>query len=78
MATEFGALMPGFNDEVGWGASWLGIVSQRWSGGTIHFDLGAAYTRLHRGDLFVGTSWKVRMIGKSDPSPSSSMSGNSM
>jgi hypothetical protein len=70
VATEFGALMPGFNDEVGWGASWLGIVSQRWSGGTIHFDLGAAYTRLHRGDLFVGTilegpyDWKIRPVAE--------------
>jgi hypothetical protein len=70
VATEFGALMPGFNDEVGWGASWLGIVSQRWSGGTIHFDLGAAFTRLHRGDLFVGTifegpyDWTIRPVAE--------------
>jgi len=70
VATEFGALMPGFNDEVGWGASWLGIVSQRWSGGTIHFDLGAAYTRAHRGDLFVGTifegpfDWTIRPVAE--------------
>jgi hypothetical protein len=60
VATEFGALMPGFNDEVGWGASWLGI----------HFDLGAAYTRLHRADLFVGTifegpyDWKIRPVAE--------------
>jgi opacity protein-like surface antigen len=70
VATEFGALTPGFNDEAGWGASWLGIVSQRWSGGTIHFDLGAAYTRAHRGDLFVGTifegpyDWTVRPVAE--------------
>jgi len=70
VATEFGALMPGFNDEVGWGVSWLGIVSQRWSGGTIHFDLGAALTREHRGDLFVGTifegpyDWTVRPVAE--------------
>src|SRR5260370_30400655 len=33
VATEFGALTPGFNDEPGWGASWLCIASQPWSGG---------------------------------------------
>lgn len=70
VATEFGALMPGINDELGWGASWLGIVSQRWSGGTVHFNVGAALTREHRGDLFVGTifegpyDWKVRPVAE--------------
>jgi len=70
VATEFGALMPGVNDEFGWGASWLGIVSQRWSQGTIHFNLGAALTREQRGDLFVGTifegpyDWKVRPVAE--------------
>jgi hypothetical protein len=70
VAVEFGPLLPGINDEQGWGASWLGIVSQRWSGGTIHFDLGAALTREHRGDLFVGTiiegpyDWTVRPVAE--------------
>jgi hypothetical protein len=70
VAVEFGPLLPGFNDEQGWGASWLGIVSQRWSGGTIHFDLGAALTREHHGDLFVGTiiegpyDWTVRPVSE--------------
>src|SRR5215471_10900051 len=72
VANEFGALMPGFNDEVGWGVSWVGIVSQRWSGGTIHFNLGGALTREHRGDLFVGTifegpyDWTVRPVAEVD------------
>ncbi len=70
VAVEFGPLLPGINDEQGWGASWLGIVSQRWSEGTIHFDLGAALTREHRGDLFVGTiiegpyDWTVRPVAE--------------
>jgi hypothetical protein len=70
VATEFGVLLPGINDERGVGASWLGIVSQRWSWGTIHFDLGAALTREHRADLFVGTiiegpyDWKVRPVAE--------------
>src|SRR5262245_8576937 len=55
IATEFGVLLPGINDEHGIGASVLGIVSQRWSWGTVHFDLGAALTREHHADLFVGT-----------------------
>ena len=76
VAVEFGPLLPGLNDEQGWGASWLGIVSQRWSGGTIHFDLGAALTRDHFGDLFIGTSSKDRIIGRSGPSPRSFTSGN--
>jgi hypothetical protein len=70
IATEFGALLPGFGDEQGWGASWVGIVSQRWSQGTIHFNVGAALTREHHGDLFVGTifegpyDWKVRPVAE--------------
>lgn len=70
IATEFGALMPGFGDEQRWGASWLGIVSQRWTGGTIHFNVGAALTREQHGDLFVGTifegpyDWKVRPVAE--------------
>jgi len=70
VATEFGALLPGFHDEQGWGASLLGIVSQRWSGGTIHFNLGAALTREQHGDLFIGTifegpyNWVVRPVAE--------------
>ena len=70
VAVEFGPLLPGVNDEQGWGASWVGIVSQRWSGGTIHFNLGAALTREHRGDLFIGTifegpyDWTVRPVAE--------------
>jgi hypothetical protein len=71
IATEFGVLMPGINDERGWGASWLGIVSQRWAQmGTIHFNVGAALTREQRADLFAGTilegpyEWTVRPVAE--------------
>jgi hypothetical protein len=70
VAVEFGPLLPGFADEQGWGASWTGIVSHRWSGGTVHFDLGVALTREHHGDLFIGTifegpySWTVRPVAE--------------
>ena len=72
VAVEFGPLLPGLNDEQAWGASWLGIVSQRWRGGTIHFDLGAALTRDHLGDLFIGTifegpyDWPIRPVAEVD------------
>jgi hypothetical protein len=70
VAVEFGPLMPGIFDEQSWGASFLGIVSQRWPQGTIHFDLGVARTREHHNDLFVGTifegpyDWKVRPVAE--------------
>jgi len=72
VATEFGILLPGINDEPGVGVSWLGIVSQRWAWGTIHFDAGAALTREHHGDLFLGTiiegpyDWKIRPVAEVD------------
>jgi len=72
IATEFGVLLPGINDEHGVGASWLGIVSQRWAWGTIHFDVGAALTREHHPDLFLGTiiegpyDWKIRPVAEVD------------
>jgi hypothetical protein len=70
VATEVGLLLPGINDEPGVGASWLGIVSQRWSWGTVHVNVGAALTREQRADLFVGTiiegphDWKIRPVAE--------------
>src|SRR5215470_958904 len=71
-ATEFGILLPGINDEHGVGASWLGIVSQRWDWGTVHFNAGGAITRDHHPDLFIGTivegpyEWKLRPVAEVD------------
>jgi hypothetical protein len=70
VATEFGVLLPGINDEHGFGASWLGIVSQRWSWGTVHFNLGAELTRDQNADLSVGAivdgpiNWTVRPVAE--------------
>jgi hypothetical protein len=70
IATEFGVLLPGFRDEQGYGASWLGIVSQRWAWGTIHFNVGAELTREQHGDVSVGTiiegpfDWKIRPVAE--------------
>ncbi|MFL4998987.1 MAG: hypothetical protein ACJ8DY_01210 [Xanthobacteraceae bacterium] len=70
VATEFGILLPGINDEHGVGVSWLGILSQRWAWGTIHLDAGAALTREHHPELFLGTiiegpfDWKIRPVAE--------------
>ena len=70
IATEFGALLPEINGDPRFGASLLGIVSQRWSWGTMHFDAGAALTRDHHGDLFLGTilegpyDWTIRPVAE--------------
>jgi len=70
VATEFGVLLPGINDERGFGASWLGIVSQRWSWATVHFNLGAELTRDHNADLSVGAivegpiNWTIRPVAE--------------
>ncbi len=70
IATEFGVLLPGIHDEQGFGASVLGIVSQRWSWGTIHFNVGAELTREHNTDVSVGAiiegpfKWTVRPVAE--------------
>ena len=54
IATEFGVLLPEANGAPGVGASWAGIISQRWDWGTIHFNVAASLTREHSGALFTG------------------------
>src|SRR6185437_1115450 len=70
IATEFGVLLPESTGDSGVGASWAGIVSQRWDWGTIHFNAEAALTRDHHADHLVGTiiegpsKWKVRPVAE--------------
>src|SRR5215475_11223511 len=70
IATEFGVLFPDTNGDSGFGASLLGIVSQRWDWGTIHLNVGTALTRDHHGDIFLGaiiegpSKWKVRPVAE--------------
>jgi hypothetical protein len=70
VATEFGVLLPDSTGDSGVGASWAGIVSQRWDWGTIHFNAETALTRDHHVDVFVGTiiegpsTWKVRPVSE--------------
>jgi hypothetical protein len=68
IATEFGPLLPGINNDPGVGFSWAGIVSQRWDWGTAHFNVETNLTRDQHGEGFVGvilegpSKWTVRPV----------------
>jgi hypothetical protein len=70
VATEFGVLLPDSTGDSGVGASFAGIVSQRWDWGTIHLNAQTALTRDHRGDLFLDAivegpnTWTVRPVAE--------------
>jgi hypothetical protein len=70
VATEFGLLLPGINDESGLGGSLLGIVSYRFGPLTTHLNLEGAVTRQQHGNLFLSTivegpiDWKVRPVAE--------------
>jgi len=68
IATEFGPLLPGINAERGVGASWAGIVSQRWEWATVHLNVMTNLTRDQRGEVFLDaiiegpSTWKIRPV----------------
>jgi hypothetical protein len=68
IATEFTVLLPGTPDEHGAGVGLTGIVSQRSSWGTMHFNAAAALTREQHADYFLDTiiegphDWAVRPV----------------
>jgi len=70
IATEFGVLLPDTKPNSGVGASWAGIVSQRWEWGTIHLSVATAVTREHHGDALVSgiiegpSKWKIRPVAE--------------
>jgi hypothetical protein len=70
IATEFGILLPGVNDEHGTGAILTGIVSQRWDWGTAHFNAQIALTREQHADYFLDAiiegphDWVVRPVSE--------------
>ncbi len=70
IATEFGVLLPGINDQHGAGGSVAGIVSQRWEPITLHLNAAAAITRQQHADLFLSTilegphNWSVRPVAE--------------
>ena len=53
IATEFGILLPGINDQHGTGAVLNGIVSQRWAWGTVHLNAQIELTRERHADYFL-------------------------
>jgi hypothetical protein len=55
IATEFGALLPGINDEHGTGAVLDAIASQRWNWGTLHLNAQIELTREQHADYFLDT-----------------------
>jgi len=70
IATEFGVLLPGINDQHGTGAVLNGIVSQRWDWGTTHLNAQIALTRERHADYFLDTiiegphDWPVRPVAE--------------
>lgn len=70
IATEFGVLLPGINDQHGTGGSIAGILSQRWETITVHFNAVAEVTREQHANLFVSTilegphDWPVRPVAE--------------
>jgi hypothetical protein len=70
IATEFGILLPGINDEHGTGAILTGIVSQRWNWGTVHVNAQIELTREQNADYFFDTiiegphDWIVRPVSE--------------
>jgi hypothetical protein len=69
IATEFGALLPQIGGS-GVGASWSGIMSQRWDWGTVHYNVTTNLTPDQHGELFLSTilegphKWKVRPVAE--------------
>jgi hypothetical protein len=70
IATEFGVLLPGLNDEHGTGAVLNGIASQRLDWGTAHFNAQIALTREQHADYFLDIiidgphDWVVRPVSE--------------
>jgi hypothetical protein len=70
VATEFGILLPGINDEPGTGAVLNAIASQRWDWGTVHLNAQIALTREQHADYFLDTiiegpyDWVVRPVSE--------------
>ena len=70
IATEFGILLPGINDEHGTGAILTGIASQRWDWGTLHLNAQIELTRERHADYFLDTiiegphDWPVRPVAE--------------
>ena len=66
IGSEFSVLLPTINGESGAGYSYSGLISQRWSMATVHFNAGLAFDRDHKWNKVVGGiiegpyEWPVR------------------
>lgn len=60
IAAEYGLLLPTVNGESGMGAILTGIVSQRWTSGTVHLNAAAMLNREHHRVLFGGLIGEAR------------------
>ena len=70
VATEFGVLLPGINDEPGLGLEWAGIVGHEADWGAIHLNFAAALNRDEKAEIFSGAilegpgDWPVRPVAE--------------
>lgn len=70
IAIEVGALLPGINEQSGFGAEVAGIIGNQFSWGAIHFTAAAALTRDNHGEMFLGSiiegpsTWVVRPVAE--------------
>jgi hypothetical protein len=70
VAIEISTLLPAGDDERGVGQAFTGIVSQRWTGGTVHVNGTFAVSRSHElagagGVILEGPErWAVRPVGE--------------
>jgi hypothetical protein len=70
VATEFGLLLPGINNESGIGGSVSGIISYHFGPLTTHLNVEGAVTRQQHGDMFLSViaegpfDWKVRPVAE--------------
>src|SRR5262245_40226766 len=72
IATEFGVLLPGINDQHGTGAVLNGIVSHRWDWGTTHLKCKLSSPANSMPITFSTALSKVRMTGQCGRSLNSS------
>ncbi len=75
IATEFGVLLPGINDEHGTGAALNGIASQRWDWGRSTSMCKLRLPVSSTPTTFLIRLLRVRTTGWYDPSPNSFMNG---
>ena len=70
LATEFGGLLPGINDQSGLGFEWAAIAGYEAVWGAIHLTFAAALNREEKAEIFFSTivegpgEWRVRPVAE--------------